>query len=74
MDYSLQLADGLESALFYGNPNPCQAMAMELRMAVASGKDTSRDRRMVADRLRRMPLDREVVRRLNRADQLLHRR
>jgi hypothetical protein len=74
MDYSLQLADGLESALFYGNPNPCQAMAMELRMAAAPGGDTTRVRRLVAERLRRMPLDPEIVRRLNRADQLLHRR
>lgn len=26
LDYSLQLADGLESALFYRNPNPCAAV------------------------------------------------
>jgi len=27
LDYSLQLAVGLESALFFKNPNPCQSMA-----------------------------------------------
>lgn len=30
-DYSLQLADGLASSLFYRNPNPCRATARAMR-------------------------------------------
>lgn len=31
VDYSLQLADGLSSSLFYDNPNPCLATARAMR-------------------------------------------
>lgn len=75
LDYSLQLADGLESSLFYANPNPCQALAMQLRAAAAApGKGDPGERRSVAERLQRLLLDPGLVRRLNRLEQPTHRR
>jgi hypothetical protein len=73
LDYSLQLADGLESLLFYLNPNPCQAMAMELRMTTAAITDPQRDRRVLAERLQRLRIPSDVVRRMTRED-ATHRR
>jgi hypothetical protein len=35
LDYSLQIAVALESALFFENPNPCQTMATSLRASSA---------------------------------------
>jgi hypothetical protein len=67
LDYSLQLADGLESSLFYNNPNPCEAGAMELRkaaLAIVAG--AQRGQRMARPRPERTPLPSAVVEKLQR--------
>jgi hypothetical protein len=78
-DYSLQLADGLESSLFYNNPNPCHAMALQLRTAAerraAAGEPAQRrELRLVAEQPQRVRLDPELVRRMNRIDRDQQRR
>ncbi|MFN0243214.1 MAG: hypothetical protein ACKVWV_10020 [Planctomycetota bacterium] len=66
MDYSLQLADALESALFRGNPNPCAASALAaLAAAAAPGDERSEQRnRMLLPRASRVRLDESVMKRL----------
>lgn len=74
LDYSLQLADGLESSLYYRNPNPCMEMALELRSAAArsaggrAGASGVAELRATARQVRRVPFTPEAVRRLNAED------
>lgn len=73
LDYSLQLADALESSIARRNPNPCMSFAESLKDAVIvdappgdrTATDTTR-KRLAADRLRDVrangPLPTEVLR------------
>ncbi|HEU0305921.1 MAG TPA: hypothetical protein VFR30_03025 [Lysobacter sp.] len=79
LDYSLQLADGLESSLFYQNPNPCEATAMAMRAAQkapakSAGPMDQRMMRTVAERPGRVKLSKESAKQLLRQDDTLHRR
>jgi hypothetical protein len=67
LDYSLQLADGLESSLFYGNPNPCQASAQQLRRAaMTTVAGAQRGLRASSPSPQRAPLAADVVEKLQR--------
>lgn len=67
LDYSLQLADGLESSLFYNNPNPCQAGALELRKAaLTTVAGAQRGQRMSLPRPQRTQLPSAVAEKLQR--------
>lgn len=73
LDYSLQLADGLESALFYQNPNPCQATAMAMRSAQAAApaqgpQDYGAMLRKSAARSERVRIQPDKVRQLQAQD------
>ncbi len=57
-DYSLQLADALQSSLFYNSPNPCTATAMAMR-AAAQQKRSAQPVPAGAERSA-MPSEREV--------------
>lgn len=79
LDYSLQLADGLESSLFYQNPNPCQINAMALRATQAAptreaAPTDARMMRNIAPRPARVKLPAERVKQLQRQEESLHRR
>ena len=75
VDYSLQLADGLESSLFYGNPNPCQAMAMELKAAMAARRATpDSTERLLAPRAERARVPADMVKRYQREERERQRR
>ncbi|MGH6690692.1 MAG: hypothetical protein ACREF4_08445, partial [Gammaproteobacteria bacterium] len=67
LDYSLQLADGLESSLFYLNPNPCQAAAQQLRnAAMTTVGGAQRGQRASSPTPQRAPLAKDAVEKLQR--------
>lgn len=56
LDYSLQLADALESSIFFGDPNPCAGAAVGMRAAEEAMAAESRPdpERRSADELREL--------------------
>jgi hypothetical protein len=82
LDYSLQLADGLESALFYENPNPCEATATAMMRAEeqaapaeqASPADQAPAMRKAAPQPRRLKMEPARIKELQQQDDAQRRR